>query len=322
MDGYDSYEQAKELARHGNGTDRTRVAARTDLPPEMLYFLARDPDPAVRRAVAANSSTPPQADAMLARDADYDVRCALAHKVVGDGLEEEQRRNLWRMGFTILETLAVDQVVRVRKILSRAFERDVAAPRGVVLTLARDTEPEVAEPILENSPVLTEGDLIEIVTDGAPPWARKAIVRRPELPRAVTEAVAKREHAPARKRRSKSSDTAETPEARAARLHEAGKLNDEVVALALAAGEREFVTVALALRAGVSPSIGRRIVASRSAKAVTALVWKGKFPMRFALEVQRRLSGISSAALIYARDGIDYPLTPKEMNWHIGLYAD
>ena len=329
MDGYDTYEQAKRLARHGDATDRTRVAARSDLPPELLYFLARDPDPAVRCAVASNTATPPQADAMLARDADYDVRCALAHKVVGDGLGEEQRRNLWRMGFTILETLAVDQMVRVRKILSRALERDVAAPRGVVLTLARDTEQEVAEPILENSPVLTEGDLIDIVTDGVPAWAREAIISRPQVSAAVTEAVAKRdrvpskgERAPSKKRRSKPKDPAETPEARAARLHEAGKLNDEVVALALAAGERAFVTAALALRAGLPLSIGQRIVASRSAKAVTALAWKGKFPMRFALDVQRRLAGISSAALIYARDGVDYPLTPKEMNWHIGLFAD
>ena len=44
--------------------------------------------------------------------------------------------------------------------------------------------------------------------------------------------------------------------------------------------------------------------------------------MRFALDMQRRLAGISSAALIYARDGVDYPLTPKEMNWHIGLFAE
>ncbi len=112
------------------------------------------------------------------------------------------------------------------------------------------------------------------------------------------------------------------PEARAERLMRAGQLNDEVISLALASGEREFVTAALALRAGLDPGVGRRIVLSKSAKAMTALAWKGHFPMRFAIELQGRLAGIPPMARLYARGGIDYPLTAQEMSWHIELYAD
>ena len=172
------YDREKHLARHGGVAERAAISARTDLPPELLYFLAQDADAAVRTAIAANRATPPQANNLLARDADFGVRCALAHKAVGDGLPDADRRALWRMGFTILETLAMDQVLRVRKILTGALSRDREAPRPVILTLARDVEQEVAAPVLENSPVLTDGDLIDIVEGDAPGWAQEAIAGR------------------------------------------------------------------------------------------------------------------------------------------------
>jgi uncharacterized protein (DUF2336 family) len=298
-----SYEDAKHIARHGNAAQRARVAARAELAPELLYFLAQDPEATVRRAVAENRTTPAQANALLARDTDYGVRCALARKAVGDGLAEEARRDLWRVGFTLLETLAMDQVVRVRKILSLALCSDHDAPRELVVRLAGDPEREVALPVLERSPVLTENDISEIAARNTAPWAKTAIAGRAA-------------HVKPRK------PAGETPEARAARLLAEGKLNDEVVSLALAAGERGFVTAALALRAGVSPRIAERIIIGKSAKALVALAWKGKFPMRFALEAQQRLALIPAGGLIYARDGVDYPLSPKEMSWHLGLFTD
>ena len=318
----DGYEREKHAARHGAATERVRLAARTDVPPELLYFLARDAEVAVRRAVAANPETPAQANALLARDADYGVRCALAQKAVGKGLSDHQRRELWRMGFTLLETLAVDQVVRVRKILSQALAREPDAPRPVILTLARDAEPEVAGLVLEHSPVLTEGDLVGLVDGGAPAWAQAAIAGRAQVSAQLAEAIRAKAAPTAVERLARNTGVQESPEGRAARLARGGKLDDEVVSLALAAGERGFVTAALALRAGLDLRAAKRIASSKSAKAVTALAWKAKFPMRFAVEAQARLAGIGPGAILYARDGIDYPLTPTEMNWHLRLFAD
>jgi uncharacterized protein (DUF2336 family) len=318
----EGYEREKRAARHGGATERARLAARTDVPPELLYFLAQDADPTVRRTVAANLETPPQANALLSRDPDFSVRCALAQKVVGEGLSDRKRRELWRMGFTLLETLAVDQVVRVRKILSNALAREPEAPRPVILTLARDIEPEIAEPVLEHSPVLTEGDLVEIVEDGAPSWAQTAIAARAQVSVKLAETIMAKGKPAAIERLSRNKNVQESPEARAARLARESKLNDEVVSLALAAGERGFVTAALALRAGVDLRVARRIASSKSAKAVTALAWKAKFPMRFAVEIQARLAGIGPGSILYARDGIDYPLSPTEMHWHLRLFAD
>jgi uncharacterized protein (DUF2336 family) len=313
MTGAPGYEEAKHLARHGDAGERAQIAARGDLPAELLYFLAQDADAAVRRVVAQNRATPSQADALLARDPDYGVRCALARKAVGDGLAEEARRDLWRMGFTLLETLAVDRLVRVRKIISLALCSDHEAPHTIVVRLAGDPEEEVAAPVLERSPVLTENDISEIVARNAAPWARNAIAARaarltpPQETAAPVEALAL---AP------------ETPEKRAERLLNEGKLDDEIVATALSGGERKFVTAALALRAGVPPRIAERIVLGKSAKALVALAWKGKFPMRFALEAQRRLALIPPSALIYARNGIDYPFSPQEMSRHLRLFTD
>jgi hypothetical protein len=76
-----SYDEEKELARHGDVKVRTRLAARDDVRPEILYYLAEDPDPAVRRKIAANAKTPRHADLILARDADETVRGDLAEKI-------------------------------------------------------------------------------------------------------------------------------------------------------------------------------------------------------------------------------------------------
>ncbi len=68
------YDQTKALARHADPKVRLDLAARTDVKPEILYFLADDSSPDVRRAIAANTATPRPADLLLARDADAHVR--------------------------------------------------------------------------------------------------------------------------------------------------------------------------------------------------------------------------------------------------------
>ncbi len=114
------YGNLKDLIQDPDPAVRRGIAASKDTAPEILYFLINDGDETVRRAVAANPHTPRQADTILAKDVDYGVRCELARKIVGAGLGDDERSELWRMGFTILETLATDSVVRVRKALAEA----------------------------------------------------------------------------------------------------------------------------------------------------------------------------------------------------------
>ncbi len=184
-----SYQNVKSVLQGDDEAARIKLARDAATPPEVLYFLAEHGNIAVRRVVAENPSTPAQADAMLSRDADVAVRCALARKAVGDGLEDEARSNLWRMGFTVLETLMRDQLVRVRRLLTDTLCARADAPHEIIVGLARDHEEVVAAPVLRCSPVLNDGDLLSILDDDAPDWARDAMAARPTLSPALSGAL-------------------------------------------------------------------------------------------------------------------------------------
>ena len=51
-----TYEQARDLLDHPDATVRSTLGARADVEPEILFFLASDPDAAVRRTVANNAT--------------------------------------------------------------------------------------------------------------------------------------------------------------------------------------------------------------------------------------------------------------------------
>ena len=76
-----TYDESKVLAADTDGENRRALAARGDVKPEVLYYLAADELSAVRREIAANEKTPRQADRLLAEDVDDEVRCDLARKI-------------------------------------------------------------------------------------------------------------------------------------------------------------------------------------------------------------------------------------------------
>jgi len=188
-DSVDSFDQMTATARDGSVAGRVALAHCTDTPPELLYFLSEDTEIAVRRAVAENPHTPRQADVVLGRDPDPGVRCLLARKIVGEGLGDDDRSQLWRMGFTILETLMRDGSIRVRRSLADAVRHMFHGPHDVAAGLARDPERRVAAPVLRHSPVLTGDDLIGIVEDGAADWAHQAIAARENVSERVSAAL-------------------------------------------------------------------------------------------------------------------------------------
>lgn len=401
----------KRDARAADPAVRAAVAAHEAAPPELLYFLAKDPDRDVRRAAAGNPALPGKANTLLTQDPDHDVRVALAYKMVGDGLGSDERAKMLRMGLTILEALATDQIVRVRAALSRALSRVKEAPRPVVLRLAKDAEEEVATPVLEHSPVLTEDDLKDLLAGNPPEWLKAAVARREYVPgsivdlivddndvRPVAEVVANPSaqieratmerivaaapgveawHDPLVRRRDmpegllvklakfvaapllaviqgrdglsdatkravqdaaaarggagaaatsgarKGANGAGGPsgEQRAADMFNRGALAENVVAAALDKDDRDFVTAALALRAGVTFAAAQRVIKAGNARVITALVWKARMPMRFALDVQRFLGRVPVPEQLYARNGVDYPLSEDEMTMLVETFA-
>jgi len=186
-----TYEEAKELARHEDPDVRRKLADHKDTKPEILYYLTDDPSPDVRSAIAKNESTPHQADLRLANDHDERVRSDLAEKIarIAPYLDPSDQDRVKVMAYEALEILTRDQVTRVRQIISETLKDVAGAPPDVIRTLAWDAEIVVAGPVLEFSPVLTDEDLLEIITHGTATGQLSAISRRHKVPESVVDAL-------------------------------------------------------------------------------------------------------------------------------------
>lgn len=333
-----SYEESRELAENGSDKTRADLAARIDVRPEVLYFLAEDPSTEVRRRIAANAKAPRQADLMLARDADEVVRAELASKVAkltaleGRGVQERAQRFVEQT----LEVLARDQATRVRRILAEALKSVAGAPPQVIQQLARDAEDVVACPVLEFSPLLSDDDLLEIIASSGVSSRLCAISRRSGLGETISDAIVQRNDRAAvaevvrRRIEEGGRDSSATADAAApganpaeevARLKKAGRLNGETVSDAVLAGQRDFVRHALSAMAGVGLDYVDRVLQGHSAKGITALAWKAGCSMRVALQLQTNMGGIPPHKALHARDGSDFPLTPEEMEWQLDFFA-
>lgn len=178
------------LKEHNEATHRD-LATRKDAPPEALYYLAAEGSPAVRRAVAANRATPAHANRHLADDTDDDVRVELARKIgqILPNLPADYTKRMRDLTIETLERLARDTLPRVRQALAEEIKALDCVPPRVIKALARDVE-SIAAPILEYSPLLSDNDLIEIITSAQASFALKAIAKRRPLRANVTEAIA------------------------------------------------------------------------------------------------------------------------------------
>ena len=186
-----NYDQARDLLDHPDQEVRVTLARRDDLEPEILYFLARDPDTDVRRAVAVNPNTPQKAQVVLAEDSAGEVRTDLADrlgKLLPD-LSEDEKDKAWRATHQALTLLARDQLPMVRRVLSETLKKLPAAPRDVILTLANDEDTDVAGPILQFSPVLTDDDLLSVIASSPLSASLSAISKRHGVSHAVSDAV-------------------------------------------------------------------------------------------------------------------------------------
>lgn len=185
------YEEAKQLARSEDVKVREELAKKPNVQPEILYFLAQDRAASVRTIIAENESTPHHADLFLTDDADENVRSILAAKIsaLAPGLAADEVDILRRMTYEALEKLARDQAIKVRKVVAETLRDMADAPPAVILHLAEDSELVVCAPILENSPVLTDRDLVQIINLNPADGAISAISQRENLPDEVMEKI-------------------------------------------------------------------------------------------------------------------------------------
>ena len=371
--------------------------------PEQLCYLVGNKDPNVRKAVAGNPGTPPQADRLLSDDADAEVRSELARKIgrlLAD-LSPDEIDTLSAFTIATIERLAHDELPRVRALLAEEIKALSTVPKPIIDRLARDTEAIVAAPILECSPLLSDDDLIEIVSAASVERVVSAVARRTNLSEEVADTVVAtleipavaallanpsariREdtmqriaaqaasteewHAPMMTRaelsarvirriagfvctelleqlqnrsglddgtraflrrrlqirlkeilQEEASSAAEFTYAEVMKRHANGCLDDEFVAEAARSGWRDAVEVSLAVLAGIDRAEAARILGTRNGWPTVALCWSAGLGMRTAYEIQLHVVSLPPAEVIAARNGIDFPLIPREME---GLLA-
>jgi uncharacterized protein (DUF2336 family) len=116
-----------------------------------------------------------------------DVRAELAGKIASDLTNHALTPAEVQLGQDIVRILARDVEESVRAALSRGLRHSPHLPRDVARKLAEDVE-FVALPMLADSLVLTDEDLIEIVRYGSS-LKQEAIASRPNLTETVTGAL-------------------------------------------------------------------------------------------------------------------------------------
>ncbi len=89
---------------------------------------------------------------------------------------------------TIMNIMAQDAAVLVRRALAVALKNSTKLPHEIATKLAKDVE-SIALPVILNSPMLTDHDLVEIVR-ASPPAKQIAVASRETLSTTVTGAIA------------------------------------------------------------------------------------------------------------------------------------
>lgn len=93
----------------------------------------------------------------------------------------------WQLALDIMRAMAADAEILVRRSVAASMKSSENLPHEIALRLARD-DVSVALPVLENSQVLTDDDLISILADGN--GAKQvAIARRPQVSESVASAI-------------------------------------------------------------------------------------------------------------------------------------
>ncbi len=336
------------LAGMGDADVRAALARKLcrllpDLPPDglatvstvavrALEQLARDHILRVREALATSikdiACAPPALVATLARDVERSVaepvlRCCAA-------LTDEDLLDIVADAPAGWALSAIARRHRIGASLSDAIAATGdAAATGLLID---NSGAVIAEPTLET-----------LVEQSAhhPEWQEK-LARRAALPRrlavrladfvdlTVVEALRRRadfddttvvEIAATTRRRINWAEAAESPERRAVRLHRQGTLTETALGDALSWNETGFVRAALTLRARVAPEVVDLILDAHDAHAVTALVWRAGLSMRCAMQIQARAAAIHPRAMLNARQGSGFPLSPAAMTRHLERYG-
>lgn len=113
---------------------------------------------------------------------------ASLYRIQGAGLNSRERELMRE----ILRRLTRDVEMAIRIALAQRLAEDSTAPHDLILLLVDDTI-EVARPLIINSPLLTEADVLKLIAESGTAH-QEAVAGRPNIGVPVTDALARCEH--------------------------------------------------------------------------------------------------------------------------------
>ncbi len=325
---------ARKIARLVPELDESERLNLRELTIEILEILAQDQLPRVRQILAEelkhSSGAPRHVIQRLARDIELVVAAPILEysPLLSDA-----------------DLLEIIESVPVQAALS-AISRRQRVSASVADAIVESYDEAAVAGLLANPSAQIREETLDRIIDRAPdvePW-HEPLVRWPELSvRAIRriagfvasslvnvlieeheldEATAAELTRAVRRRLNEGDEAGEGDGGeRARRAFELATLDDELICRELDEGGRDFVRQGLALKAELALSVVARILDSGSGKAVTALTWRAGLSMRTAMRLQSGLARIPPREVVNARDGVDFPLTPDEMDWHLEYFA-
>lgn len=341
------------LARDSDDEVRLELARKIarlvpDLPPDesirvreraidLLESLARDALPKVRAMVAEeikrSDRVPRKIVRQLARDLESIVCCPVLE--YSPLLDENDLRELIAAG---MSSEALSAIAR-RENLDEAVSDDIAATLDVpaVAALLANDSAQIREDTLDHlidqarevaewhQPLAMRPQLSIRAMKRIAGFVASALVHRMMERNPIDEKLADEILDRVRQRIAEEQvgdDEAAELAAKARDFHRRGMLNDEFVLDAIENNRRELLIQCLAVMADIEPAVVRRILLSKSGRAVTALAWKAGLKMRTAFKMQTELALVSPSQLVPAKKGRDYPMDESELVWHLSYFLE
>ncbi len=396
------YNRQKEIAVKGGKAERMTLAKSTKTNREILFYLAEhDPQAEVRQRVAMNKATPAQASDMIARDQHEDVRLALSGRLIKllPELSLDKQSQLYAFTVQALGTLALDEVLKVRRALASSLKDHAFTPPDVAGQLAKDIEREVSEPVLRFCVALSDTVLSDIIATHPAAWAAEAIAQRPKISAGIAKKIIQKEnnkagqyllankgaeiddevlqeivmraqdfpewHEPlvsnhklphkmanqlarytdarirkmlqdkggydvdeadtvleATRRRIKLQENSKNRTLKSLKrqikdLDIAGELNEEIINDYFAIGDIGFLYEAMAYKLKTTETKIRKAIGMKKPQVICAMCWKADLSARFAFRLQQELAGIKPAEVLVPKGGNAYPMSEKDMLWHL-----
>lgn len=328
-------ELARKIGRLMPGLQHVRQVKLREMTIEALEMLAADKLPSVR---AALSETIKELDC-VPRDVVLQLARDVEEIVAAPVLEYSPLLN----DADLVELMAAGVTIGALPALARRHGIGEEVADQVV---ASADMPSIAALLHNKSASVREGTLDRIAKDAAESEElHEPLALRPELSqrtmrriasfisRALLEQLSERSGLDNKTRKTLSSalneklaedkDADEKLDADFAdHLMKQNKLDDEVIQGAIEKNRRGFVVRAMALLSKRGDKGVERILEMRNGKATIALVHQAGLSMRTALLMQQRIAKVVPSQIVPARNGVDFPMSPEEMDMQIAHITD